>query len=242
MSGLVIPNKPKGFKLMSIVFGNGKNTNSRNSRDVHKFLGVTTDYSNWIKRRIDSQGATENIDYTVAKNGVAKKGDFQRIDYIVTDDFAKHLGMIEKNEKGYQVRDYFIYMEKLALFLILKEMEECKLNTAKQIESKNSTIKQLKKDRNVYGKKRGHGLETVSFIINDSEAQISKEAFNVLLHEEGLIEKDVCECCNRYDYSANDEFSIAQGNAILIHYDSAINVLEKYNVEKRVDNQLVFSF
>ena len=72
------PLKPKGFKRMSQVFGNGKNTNSRNSRDVHKYLGVTTAYSRWIKRRIFTQGAEKNIDFSIAKKGNGNSTRFER--------------------------------------------------------------------------------------------------------------------------------------------------------------------
>lgn len=68
-----------------------------------------------MKRRIDALGAEENIDFVVLKNG---DGRFTKIDYIITDDFAKHLGMVEKNSKGKEVRNYFIYMEKLAKYYL----------------------------------------------------------------------------------------------------------------------------
>ncbi|MCD6432420.1 MAG: hypothetical protein J7L21_00110 [Sulfurimonas sp.] len=125
-------------------------------------------------------------------------------------------------------------------FYILKDAV-CEINK-KQLQQKDKTITQLKKDRKAYGRKRGHGLETVTFIINDTESQISKEAFNVLLCEEGLITKDSCECCGRFEYKANDEYSIAHNNTILIHYDSAVNVLNKYNITRVTSNQQQFDF
>lgn len=137
MSELIIPQKPKGFKKMSIVFGNGKNTNSRNSRDVWKYLGVKTGYARWINRRIKTLNAEENVDFVVGKNA---HEDFTNIEYIVTDDFAKHLGMMEKTPKGKEVRNYFIYMEKIAKYLIL---ETCSRNQI-QLETAQQEIKLLR--------------------------------------------------------------------------------------------------
>lgn len=120
-------------------------------------------------------------------------------------------------------------------------IQGCKVNQ-KEIETLQKTNIQLKKDRNVYGKRRGYGMETVTHIINNTDAEISKEAFNVLLCEEGLISKDVCDCCNRHDYIAVHRYSEYQGNTLLVNYDSAVSVLEKYEIKKVVDNQLVFEF
>ena len=178
MNELAIPNKPRGFKLMSIVFGNGKNTNSRNSRDVHKYMNVKTDYSDWIKRRIDALGAEENIDFVVLKNG---DGKFTKIDYIITDDFAKHLGMVEKNDKGKEVRNYFIYMEKLAKFLVLKE---CDINKSR-LETALTNLKIAQQNnRKIYK----DGFVSLNKYVNDRELNLSRDqAFGVLLTK-GLLE------------------------------------------------------
>ena len=143
-----MPSKPKGFKKMSAVFGNGKNTNSRNSRDVWKYLGVKEKYARWVKRRIAQNGAEENVDFSIIGGVVkdtAKKGDFEGIDYIVTDDFAKHLGMMEKTEKGKEVRNYFLYMEKLARYLLEKHILDCEIKTIKVLERKDKQLQEAKK-------------------------------------------------------------------------------------------------
>lgn len=45
-----------------------------NARDLHSFLEIGRDFSNWIKDRIEQYGFTENLDYvlTVAKIGERK--------------------------------------------------------------------------------------------------------------------------------------------------------------------------
>lgn len=112
----------------------------------------------------------------------------------------------------------------------------------RQLQQKNNTIKQLKKDRNIYGRKRGNNMECVSFIVRESEAEISKDAFNVLLCEEEIIAKNICTCCGKYDFISCSDKALLKDGVMLIHYDSAIAVLEKYEVKKVIDNQLFFDF
>lgn len=85
-----------------------------NARDLHAFLEVGKDFSNWIKDRISQYDFTENEDYvlTLAKTG-ERKNVVQK-DYHITIDMAKELSMVERNEKGKQARQYFIECERKA--------------------------------------------------------------------------------------------------------------------------------
>ena len=40
-----------------------------NARELHSFLEVGKDFSNWIKNRIEQYGFVEDVDYLVARNG-----------------------------------------------------------------------------------------------------------------------------------------------------------------------------
>lgn len=84
-----------------------------NARELHEFLEVGRDFSNWIKDR--SADYIENADYILlAKIGVQsdKQGGHNRIDYYISLDMAKELCMLERNAKGKQARQYFIEIEK----------------------------------------------------------------------------------------------------------------------------------
>ncbi|HCU0428874.1 antA/AntB antirepressor family protein [Serratia marcescens] len=83
-----------------------------NARDLHKFLEVGRDFSNWIRERISEYGFIANLDYTEFSPNSAKTGGRRRKEYHLTLDTAKELAMVERNEKGRQVRRYFIECEK----------------------------------------------------------------------------------------------------------------------------------
>jgi len=86
-----------------------------NARELHAFLEVGKDFSNWIKARIEKYGFLENQDFVVfAKTGENPEGGRPTIDYHLTLDMAKELSMVERNDKGKQARQYFIECERRA--------------------------------------------------------------------------------------------------------------------------------
>ncbi|WP_180102202.1 antA/AntB antirepressor family protein [Acinetobacter sp. YH12126] len=94
---------------------NGKIQLGVNARDLHKMLEVKTDFSDWIKRRIKQCGFEENFDYTlVLKKEEQVSGAKYLNEYIISVDMTKHLGMMERNKKGHEIRKYYIEQEELA--------------------------------------------------------------------------------------------------------------------------------
>ena len=92
---------------------NEEEVNAVNARELWQKLGVKRDFSNWIKDRLE--GFTEGQDFTVAKIGEGKnRGRFASIEYIISLDVAKHIAMLERNEQGKKIRQYFIEVEKNA--------------------------------------------------------------------------------------------------------------------------------
>ena len=82
-----------------------------NARDLHQFLEAKTQFGNWISDRISDYGFTQNEDYIIVTqrtNGRPRK------EYHITLDMGKELAMVERNEKGRQVRKYFIECERRA--------------------------------------------------------------------------------------------------------------------------------
>lgn len=94
---------------------NGEVVKAVNARELHEFLGVGKDFSNWIKQRIEKYGFVEGADYAVlAKTGEAQPRGLaaNRKEYAITLDMAKELSMVERNDKGKKARQYFIRCEK----------------------------------------------------------------------------------------------------------------------------------
>jgi phage anti-repressor protein/phage antirepressor YoqD-like protein len=86
-----------------------------NARELHAFLEVKKDFSDWIKDRINKYGFTENQDYVCSPVlGSEGRGGQNRIDYQLSIDMAKELSMVERNEKGKEARLYFLECEKVA--------------------------------------------------------------------------------------------------------------------------------
>lgn len=86
-----------------------------NARDLHTFLEVGKDFSNWIKGRIAQYGFVEGVDYVCSPDRASEgRGGSNKKEYHLTLDMAKELSMVERNPKGKQARRYFIECERRA--------------------------------------------------------------------------------------------------------------------------------
>lgn len=78
--------------------------------ELHEVLEVKSRYREWIERRFGDIGAVEKEDFEAAEIS-APSGQTKK-DHIIKLDTAKEMAMLERNEKGKQVRRYFIEVEK----------------------------------------------------------------------------------------------------------------------------------
>lgn len=78
--------------------------------ELHEILGVKTPYKDWSSRRLKDIDAVENDDFEAAQ--ICAPSGQTRKDHIIKLDTAKEMAMLERNEKGKQVRKYFIAVEK----------------------------------------------------------------------------------------------------------------------------------
>ena len=83
------------------------------ARRLHAWLGVETKFKDWINRRIDEYGFTEKVDWSAFFERQRNAPRNQK-DYLISIDMAKELGMVERTDKGREVRQYFIAREKEA--------------------------------------------------------------------------------------------------------------------------------
>lgn len=82
-------------------------------RQLHETLGVKTRYNDWFNRMTDF-GFTENEDYlAITQKRVTAQGNAtNQTDHIIKLDMAKEIAMIQRTDKGKEVRKYFIQVEK----------------------------------------------------------------------------------------------------------------------------------
>ena len=86
-------------------------TQTVSARELHKKVGSTERFSSWFERQLQF-GFVENEDYTGCKkfNTLANQ---ELQDYELSVDMAKHICMVQKNEKAREVRQYLIDLEKV---------------------------------------------------------------------------------------------------------------------------------
>ncbi|MEZ4904332.1 MAG: antA/AntB antirepressor family protein [Spirosomataceae bacterium] len=113
--------------LIKVQSHNGQSVIS--AREIHGFLGVQTDFTDWCKRMFE-YGFEENKDYSLLKIG--ERNAHNKVDYLLTLDTAKEIGMIQKTAKGREIRNYFILCEK-ALYQVATIAERKALNSQSEL-------------------------------------------------------------------------------------------------------------
>ena len=90
---------------------NGNAVETVSARELHSFVESKQEFANWVKNRIEKYGFVENQDFLIVLSKTPNGGRPSQ-EYYITLDMAKQLAMVENNEKGMQVRKYFIECEK----------------------------------------------------------------------------------------------------------------------------------
>lgn len=82
------------------------------ARDLHRKLEVKTRFSQWVEQNFkmfkENEDFTSVVGTTLVNNGAVRELQ----DYAVTIRMAEHLAMMSKTNKGHEVREYFIQVEK----------------------------------------------------------------------------------------------------------------------------------
>jgi len=142
-----------GFAMNAIIEINdrtvGQDQQSVNARDLHEYLEVKKDFSDWIKGQL-ADLFTQGADYEVFPFQ-GENSTRPRIEYAITIDCAKHIAMMSRTDRGKQARDYFIECEKrakdVASIKIPKTLSEAlrlAADQAEQIEQQQALIEQQK--------------------------------------------------------------------------------------------------
>ncbi len=78
-------------------------------RQLHEALEVKTPYDKWFPRMTE-YGFTENEDFSTFLS--QSTGGRRATDHVIKLDMAKEIAMIQRTDKGKEVRQYFIQVEK----------------------------------------------------------------------------------------------------------------------------------
>lgn len=103
-------------ELVPIII-TAKGNRAVDGRLLHEALEVKTNFIDWMKRMIE-YGFEQNIDYLKSDCPVNQYNT--KHEYILKLDMAKEISMLQRTEKGRQIRKYFI----------AKELEAIELRTA----------------------------------------------------------------------------------------------------------------
>ena len=110
------------------------------ARELHKALDVQSRFSRWFDSNkelfVEGEDYNKCTSSTIVNNGAVR----ELVDYDITVLMAKHLAMMSRTEKGKQVRNYLIYLEKAwntpeqvfarALKMADQQIEKLKSNNA----------------------------------------------------------------------------------------------------------------
>jgi phage anti-repressor protein len=116
----------QGLKVMENglvpIYENKDGDRLINAREMHTYLESGWKFTDWIQERIEKYGFLEGEDFFRISG--KSTGGRPAIEYFINIDMAKELAMVENNEKGREVRKYFIACEKAYKASVTPEKRE----------------------------------------------------------------------------------------------------------------------
>lgn len=83
------------------------------ARDLHKSLEIKTRFSQWVEQNFKHFRKDVDFSSVVTTTQQNQHGGTKEIqDYALVLDMAKHIAMMTGTDKGFEIRDYFIEVEK----------------------------------------------------------------------------------------------------------------------------------
>lgn len=78
------------------------------ARELQKVLGNNTDFTTWIKRVLD-YGFEDGLDFSTIQ--LKSTGGRKQSDYLLTINCSKEVAMIQRTEKGKELRKYLLSLD-----------------------------------------------------------------------------------------------------------------------------------
>lgn len=88
-----------------------QDTMTVSARDLHEKLEIGTKFTTWFERMCE-YGFEEGREFFPKMGETSEIGGRPSVDYNISVDMAKQICMIQRTEKGKEVRQYFIDLEK----------------------------------------------------------------------------------------------------------------------------------
>lgn len=123
------------------VYETDKGIKVVNGRELHEVLQSKQDFSTWVKKRLMECDAEEKRDFDRLHKKM-EANNATMIEYIIKLDTAKEMAMLERNEKGKQVRRYFIQVEKK--FKAGRTSKKVQSEKKEKLPSVNMMVKNIK--------------------------------------------------------------------------------------------------
>jgi phage anti-repressor protein len=142
------------------------------ARALYGFFAPTERFYPWFKRMF-SYGLTENIDFTAEKFFLSvNNGAKQDIgDYLLTIDAAKHIAMVQRNEKGKAARTYFIQIEKLYHQQMAAKSQKSEKKETPLLENLKTLVALLEKEQEDY-----QALQQQHQLLREKKEVLEKES------------------------------------------------------------------
>lgn len=113
------------------------------ARELHKGLNIKTRFSLWVKQNFKHFEKETDFTSVVTTTDMPNGGTKPIQDYALTLDMAKHIAMMAGTDKGFEVRDYFIQVEKEwnSPEMIMKRALSYANDKVKKLETENEELK-----------------------------------------------------------------------------------------------------
>ncbi|MBU5677745.1 antA/AntB antirepressor family protein [Alkaliphilus sp. MSJ-5] len=222
--------------LMIEIDVNEKQQQIVSARTLHEGLGISKDFTSWFKNQIERLKLREGVDFTPFR--VESTGGRPSVDYAVVLDIAKHICMVSGGEKAWEIRDYFIEVEKqwnspeavMARALkmadnTLLEYKSKVIELQQQVEYKTEVIKGITEDVDILTKRN-----VLNRVVKYKKANFQQrwnELYRVFKETYSVDLKARCEGYNLKQKKKKDQLSVIKYAEKFGHLDNLYKVALK---------------
>ena len=170
-------------------------------RELHKALEIGTEYAKWFSRMVE-YGFVENQDFAevIVKNDENSKGGRPSTDHAMKLDMAKEIAMIQRSEKGKEVRKYFIQVEKdfnspekimaRALKIAEHQISVLRLENTEQKQIIEEQEPKVAFANAITASKNSILIRELARLISQNGIKIGERSLYTWLRENGYVEKN----------------------------------------------------